>query len=102
MGANLLILAGTLLLPSSQYDTTDTAEQPSHGIGYERLSDLLEYNRVQGLSVGLGYHAGLSGARPTSGYVTLRYGASDQRVTGRLSVVVESRRGYLRLSGYSD
>jgi hypothetical protein len=102
MGANLLILAGTLLLPSSQHDTTDIAEQPSHGVGYERLSDVLEYNRAQGLSVGLGYHAPLPGVRSTSGHVTVRYGASDERVTGRVSIVAEHRRGYLRLSGYSD
>lgn len=102
MGANLLILAGTLLLPSSQYDTTDLDEQPSHGIGYERLSDVLEYNRVQGLSVGLGYHARLPVTGSASGYVTLRYGASDERVTGRVSIIAEPRRGYFRLSGYSD
>lgn len=102
MGANLIILASSLLLPSLQYDTTDSFEQPSHGIGYERLSDLLGYNRVQGLSLGLGYQVRLPGTRSIRIYPTLRYGFSDERVTWRLSIVREFRRGSLRLSGYYD
>jgi hypothetical protein len=101
MGANLLIFAGSLLLPLSQHDTTDHSERPSHGFGYERLSDALAYNRVQGLSVGLGYRITLPGTSST-GMATIRYGLSDERVTGRLSIVRELRRGYVRLSGYSD
>jgi hypothetical protein len=102
MGANLIILASSLLLSTLQHDTTDYSDSPSSGIGYERLSDLIGYNRVQGLSLGLGYQALLPGARSTRGYATLRYGISDERVTGRLSIVQELRRGSLRLSGYYD
>jgi hypothetical protein len=102
MGANLIILAGTLLLPSLQHDTTEHPDQRSHGIGYERLSDLLGYNRVQGLSLGVGYRARLPGIRSAQAYATARYGLSDERVTWRLSIVREFRRGHLRLSGYSD
>jgi hypothetical protein len=102
MGANLIIFAGTLLLPSLQHDTTEHSDQPSHGIGYEHLSDLLGYNRVQGLSLGVGYQARLPGVRSARAYATARYGLSDERVTWRLSIVREFRRGHIRLSGYSD
>jgi hypothetical protein len=102
MGANLIILAGTLLLPSLQHDTTDLSEPPSNGIGYERLSDLLGYNRVQGLSLGFGYQARLPGVRSTRVHPTLRYGISDERVSWRLSLVHELRQGSLQFSGYYD
>jgi hypothetical protein len=46
MGANLLVLASTLLLQPLQQDTSNNTEQPSNGIAYERLSDPLQYNRV--------------------------------------------------------
>jgi hypothetical protein len=102
MGANLIILASTLLLPTLQHDTTDLSELTSNGIGYERLSDLLGYNRVQGLSLGLGYQARVPGVRSTRLHPTLRYGISDDRVTWRLSLIHEFRRGRLRFSGFSD
>ena len=102
MGANLLIFAGTLLFHSSQHDTTDSDPQPPHGIGYERLSDVFQYNRVQGLSFGLGYRVRLPGSRSAAGYATVRYGISDERVTGRVSIIQEFRRGSFRISGYSD
>jgi hypothetical protein len=102
MGANLVAIAGTLLLPSLQHDTTRPAEPPSSGFGYERLSDLFGYNRVQGLSLGLGYHVPLPGPHPTSVYATVRYGVSDERVTWRVSAYRELRNSTLRLSGYYE
>ena len=102
MGANLIVLASSLLLQFPQQDTTNITEQPSHGFAYERLSDVLQYNRVQGLSFGLGYQARLPGSRSTGVYATIRYGLSDERVTGRLTLLHESRRRSLALSGYSD
>jgi hypothetical protein len=63
MGANLLIFASTLFLPPFQYDSTDKSKPPPHEIGSERLSDALEYNRLQ------------------------RYGFSDERVTRHVSIV---------------
>jgi hypothetical protein len=102
MGANLIVITSTLLLPSFQHDTTDLSEQPSPGVAYERLSDLLGYNRVQGLSLGLGYQARLPGAPSASAFATIRYGMSDERMTWRLSIIREFRRGSLRVSGYYD
>ena len=101
MGANLLIAAASLLLPLPQLDTTDHREQPTSGIGYEQLSDAVSYNRVQGLAFGLGYRIALPLAFTVT-YATVRYGLSDERIGGRVSILRELRQGYLRLSGYSE
>lgn len=73
-----------------------------HGIAYERLSDALRYDRVQGLSAGLGYRMRVPGMRFTDLYGTIRYGFSDERVTGRLTVRHDAPAGRLALSGYRD
>jgi hypothetical protein len=70
-------------------------------LAFERLSDLLQYNRVQGLSLGLGYRLRVPGLSRTVGYGTIRYGFSDERVTGRLSLVRDSP-ARLTISGYHD
>ncbi|MEP7227942.1 MAG: hypothetical protein ABI785_11310 [Gemmatimonadales bacterium] len=101
MGANLLIVVATLALQSPPQDTsTDTST--THGIAFERLSDLLQYNRVQGLSLGAGYRVRLPGTRSTNAYGTLRYGLSDERITGRLTILGTAAGGPLALSGYHD
>jgi hypothetical protein len=71
-------------------------------VAYERLSDLLRYDRVQGLSFGLGYRVRAPGMRFTNLFATVRYGLSDDRVTGRLSLVRDAPGGRLALSGYRD
>ena len=45
------------------------------------------YDRVQGLSFGLGYRVRMPGIQFANLYGTVRYGFSDDRVTGRLSLV---------------
>jgi len=101
MGANLLIVVATLALQSPQQDTSaDTST--AHGIAFERLSDLLQYNRVQGLSFGAGYRVRLPGPLTANAYGTLRYGLSDERVTGRLTILGNVAGGRLALSGYHD
>ena len=72
------------------------------GFGYERASDLFRYNRVQGASVGLGYGIRIPGMSFTSTSATVRYGFSDERVTGRLSVIRDAPGARLTLSGYRD
>jgi hypothetical protein len=108
MGANLLVAAVTALLQLPLTDTTkptqpsDTApDQPTAGVAYERLSDLLQYNRVQGLSLGLGYRLPIAGRGPSL-YGTVRYGFSDERVTGRLTLARESPGINWSISGYHD
>lgn len=101
MGANLLIVVASLALQSPQPDSPpDTSA--AHGIAFERLSDLLQYNRVQGLSLGAGYRIRIPGTVSTNAYGTLRYGLSDDRVTGRLAVLGSAAGGRLALSGYHD
>ena len=73
----------------------------SHSFGFERITDALQYNRVQGLSVGLGYDVRAPG-RFADVYATARYGFSDKRVTGRLSYVRDAPAGRLVVSGYHD
>jgi len=76
--------------------------QTSRGFAYERLSDLLRYDRVQGLSFGLGYRVSAPGVDFANLYGTIRYGLSDERVTGRLSFVRDAPGGRLTVSGYRD
>ncbi len=76
--------------------------QPSRGIAYEGLSDALRYDRVQGLSFGLGYRVRVPGVRFANLYGTARYGLSDDRVTGRLTFVRDAPGGRLSLGAYRD
>ncbi|HEU5039646.1 MAG TPA: hypothetical protein VFT84_02425 [Gemmatimonadales bacterium] len=76
--------------------------QATHGLAYERLGDLLRYDRVQGLSLGLGYQVRVPGVRFTGLYGTVRYGLSDERVTGRLTLLRDAPGGRLAISGYRD
>jgi hypothetical protein len=78
-----------------------TGEETS-GIGFERLSDAFRFDRVQGYSFGLGYRLQVPGTRFTALYGTARFGTSDDRVTGRLSLVRDAPGGRLELSGYRD
>jgi hypothetical protein len=74
----------------------------AHGIAYESLADALRYDRVQGLSLGLGYQARVPGLRFTGLYGTVRYGLSDDRVTGRLTLLRDAPGGRLAVSGYRE
>jgi hypothetical protein len=76
--------------------------QGAHGIGYERLTDAMRYDRVQGLSLGLGYRVRVPGLAFTALYTTARHGFSDDRVTGRASLVRDAPDGRLTVSGYRD
>jgi hypothetical protein len=99
MGSNLLNLLVTLTLQSPQLDTSYTS--PTSGIAFERASDLVQYNRVQGLSLGLGYQVPVSGSAARL-HATVRYGLSDERVTGRLTFLVNPGASLLVFTGYHD
>jgi hypothetical protein len=73
-----------------------------HGFGYERLTDAFRYDRVQGISLGLGYRVRVPGLTFTNLHATARYGFSDERVTGRLSLIRDAPEGRLTVSGYRD
>jgi hypothetical protein len=100
MGANLLNILVTLTLQSPQPDTSFD-NSPTPGISFERVSDLLQYNRVQGLSLGLGYQVPVSGPAARL-HATVRYGISDERVTGRLTFQLNASGSLLVFTGYHD
>ena len=90
MGANFLnLLLSTAVLQSPPSDIAtpfspdSLAAKPGSGIAYERLSDALRYDRVQGLSLGIGYRVRMPGVNFTTLHGTVRYGLSDERVTGQ-------------------
>jgi Omp85 superfamily domain len=74
----------------------------ARGFAYERLSDALRYDRVQGLSLGIGYRVRVTAVDFTALYGTVRYGLSDDRVTGRLSILRDAPGGRLVASGYRE
>jgi hypothetical protein len=100
MGANLVNIIVTLALQTPQPDTS-LSTSPTSGIAFERISDLVQYNRVQGLSFGLGYQVPVPGTQSMSVYGTVRYGFSDERVTGRLTII-RTAPVSVTLSGYRD
>src|SRR5215216_4090127 len=112
MGAYLIVAAVTLLVQSSPTDTSSLTPTPqpgdsltttpSAGVAFERPSDLLQYNRVQGLSLGVGYRLPLPGLGRTAAYATARYGFSDERVTGRLTIGTDASAARLTVSAYHD
>lgn len=71
----------------------------ARGIAFERITDAFRYNRVQGLSLGFGYRLRMP-VDFTDMFGTLRYGFSDQRLTGRLAVVRDAPSGRLTIAGY--
>ena len=111
MGAILLILSlSAAPLHSSSFTPSpfsrscpDTlADSSRQGIGYENLSDALRYDRIQGLSLGLGYRLPVSAIDFAALYGTVRYGLSDDRVTGRLTFLRDAPGGRLGISGYRE
>ncbi|MDQ2669639.1 MAG: hypothetical protein M3Y31_03330 [Gemmatimonadota bacterium] len=71
----------------------------ARGIGFERITDAFRYNRVQGLSLGFGYRLRMP-LDFTDLYGTVRYGFSDERLTGRVAIVRDAPGGRLTLAGY--
>ena len=111
MGPNLVVAGAAFLLQSSVLathsppdlqDRDSLSSEVTAGVGYERLSDAFQYNRVQGLSLGIGYRLPIPGVRQTAGFATIRYGFSDERLTGRLTVTGEGPRWDFAISGYHD
>ena len=92
------------LLPSLFSSTgPDTlADSSRQGIAYESLSDALRYDRIQGLSLGLGYRLRVPGMDDAGLHGTVRYGLSDDRVTGRLTFLRDAPGGRLQISGYRE
>ncbi len=75
---------------------------PRHGLAYEKLADVFRHNRVQGLSAGFGYQVKLPSPSFTTALGTLRYGFTDDRVTGRLALTRDAPGGRLGVSGFRE
>lgn len=76
--------------------------RPRHGLTWERLPDLLRYNRVQGLVPGLTYQV----QAPWDGFTRIkgeaRFGLGDQRVVGGLTIVREAPGARWTLAGWRE
>jgi len=70
-----------------------------HGVAWERFSDIARFNRVQGLSLGLGYQF-----RPGPDFTTVltsaRFGFGDSRPTASVLLRRDGPSGRLDLSAY--
>jgi hypothetical protein len=119
MGAIVVVLLSTAVFQSSPPDTASSSApappsaaqrpltdsligQQSNAFAYERLADVVRYDRAQGLSLGLGYRLRVPGMRFTNLFGSVRYGFSDDRVTGRLTLVRDAPEGRFALGGYRD
>ena len=64
--------------------------RPGVGFAWERVADVLRYNRVEGTTLSLGEHVPTP-VSFTDVYGTLRYGFADHRVMGRVAACVTRR-----------
>ena len=76
--------------------------RPRGGLDYERLADVLRYNRVQGVSLGGTYAWRPPGTAFTTLKGSLRYGLTDNRLLARLAVERDGPGGRLTWTGYRD
>lgn len=76
--------------------------RPGSALAVERLADLVRFNRVQGLSLGMGYQWWIPGRPFTQMVGTTRYGFSDHRLNVRLSVVHDAPGGRFTVSGFRE
>jgi hypothetical protein len=76
--------------------------RPTHGFSWDRLTDAMRYNRVQGSAPGASYVLTV----PGDGFTTLRgearFGFSDHRLTGALTLRREAPGARWTLSAYRD
>ena len=74
----------------------------THGFTWERVLEAIRYNRVQGAVPGLGYEIAL----PGDGFTTLRgearFGLSDERLVGALTLRREAPGARWTLRGYRE
>lgn len=76
--------------------------RPRSGFTWERIVDAVRYNRVQGAAPGLGYQWQLPGDGFTALRADARFGLSDRRLTGDLTITREAPGARWSLAGYRD
>lgn len=75
--------------------------RPGAGIAWERVSDVLRYNRVEGTTLSFGERIPVPHSF-TDLYGTLRYGVADQRVMARIAAVRDAPGGRLTVAASRD
>ena len=75
--------------------------RPGIGIAWEKVSDILRYNRVEGTTLSIGERVPLPHSF-TDLYGTLRYGFADQRIMARVSAVRDAPGGRLTFALQRD
>ena len=80
----------------------DITGERAQGVSFEKPSDPLRYDRVQGWSFGFGYRLRVPAIEFAGVQGTVRYGISDERLTGRLSFLRDAPTGRIAISGYRD
>lgn len=78
----------------------DLTGRPGSGIAWERIGEAIRYNRVQGFVPGLGYDVAVDGFTVLRG--DIRFGLSDERVVGGLTLVREAPGARWTLRGYRE
>lgn len=74
----------------------------THGVTWERILEAVRYNRVQGAVPGLGYEVTMPGDGFTTLRGELRYGLSDARVVGGLTLRREAPGARWTLRAYRE
>jgi hypothetical protein len=92
------------VLPGTGSDSLppDITGERAQGVSFEKPSDPLRYDRVQGWSFGFGYRLRVPAIEFAGVQGTIRYGISDERLTGRLSFLRDAPTGRIAISGYRD
>ncbi|HET8624592.1 MAG TPA: ShlB/FhaC/HecB family hemolysin secretion/activation protein [Gemmatimonadales bacterium] len=100
VGSELLAQA----LPGRLVDSLppDITGERAQGVSFEKPSDPVRYDRVQGWSFGFGYRLRVPAIEFAGVQGTIRYGISDERLTGRLSFLRDAPTGRIAISGYRD
>ena len=75
--------------------------RPGVGIAWEKISDILRYNRVEGTTLSFGYRVPTR-LSYTDLYGTVRFGFGDQRLMGRVAAVRDAPGGRLIVAGMRD
>ena len=75
--------------------------RPTVGVAWEKISDILRYNRVEGTTLSFGYRVPTA-LSYTDLYGTIRYGFADQRLMARVAVVRDAPGGRLIVAGIRD
>lgn len=74
----------------------------THGIDWDRIIEVIRYNKVQGLAPGLTYQLTIPGDGFTTLAGELRFGLSDSRVVGGLTLKREAPGARWTLRGYRE